>query len=117
MSKLLLVDDDRTTTDLLKMLLEMDGFEVSVAGRGADVIPMAERVQPDLILMDYHLSDTNGVDVLRDIRKHPTLSTLPVVIGSGMNVEPEVMAAGATIFLIKPYEPSDLAPLFTRLIG
>jgi hypothetical protein len=33
-----------------------------------------------------------------------------------MNVEPEVMAAGATMFLIKPYEPSDLAPLFKRLI-
>jgi len=117
MSKLMLVDDDPTTTDLLKLLMELDGFDVHVVNRGGDVIAAAEAFQPEIILMDYHLTDMHGVDVLRDLRVHPTLSQLPVVIGSGMNVEDEVMAAGATMFLVKPYEPSDLSPLFKRLIG
>lgn len=117
MSKLLLVDDDRTTTDLLKILLEMDGFTVTVVLRGSEAVAMAEKVRPDLILMDYHLPDLYGVEVLKHIRRHPTLHAVPVVIGSGMNVGPEVMAAGATRFLIKPYEPAALAPLFQSLIG
>lgn len=117
MPKILLVDDERTTTDLLRILLEMDNFEVVVVARGADVIPMAERVAPDIVLMDFHLTDIHGVEILKQIRVHPTLAHLPVVIGSGMNVEQEVMRAGANHFLIKPYEPSDLAPLFYRLIG
>jgi CheY-like chemotaxis protein len=117
MSKLMLVDDDPTTTDLLKLLMELDGFEVKVVNNGGGVIAAAESFLPDIILMDYHLNDMHGVDVLRNIRAHPTLHQLPVVIGSGMNVEDEVMAAGATMFLVKPYEPSDLSPLFKRLIG
>lgn len=117
MAKLLLVDDDRTTTDLLKMLLEMDGFDVAISLRGADAVAIAEKFQPDLVLMDYHLPDIYGVEVLKEMRHHPQLSNIPIVIGSGMNVEPEVMAAGATRFLIKPYDPAALAPLFQMLIG
>jgi DNA-binding response OmpR family regulator len=113
----MLVDDDRTTTSLLQTLLELDGFDVVSVARGADVIPTAEKAQPHAILMDYHLTDTNGVEVLKKIRVHATLSHLPVVIASGMNVHDEAMGAGATQFLIKPFEPADLTPLFNKLIG
>lgn len=116
MTKVMIVDDDATTTSLLETLLELDGFEVKTVGHGKDVIPLAETFQPKIILMDYHLTDMHGVDVLRDIRKHETLSDLPVVIASGMDVEIEVMDAGANQFLVKPFEPGDLPDLFNQLI-
>ncbi|MCU0513845.1 MAG: response regulator [Anaerolineae bacterium] len=117
MSKVMIVDDDRTTTSLMQMLLELDGFEVTVVARGVDVIPMAEKVQPELILTDYHLNDIHGVEVVKQIRAHATLKHLPIVVASGMDVSTEVLAAGANEFIVKPFEPDALTPLFHRLLG
>jgi DNA-binding response OmpR family regulator len=117
--KVMIVDDDLTTVKLVQMLLEMDGFEVSVSARGGDVIPLAVKVQPDLFLMDYHLADMDGVTILRDMRAGAAggaFVNTPVVVTSGLDVEDEVMEAGADAFLVKPFEPSDLGPLFNRLI-
>ena len=113
----MIVDDDRTTVTLLKTLLELDGFDIEVAGRGADVVPLASRTRPDIFLMDYHLADMDGVDVLRALRKGGPFVNTPIVMTSGLDVEEEVMAAGADAFLVKPFEPSDLPDLFNRLIG
>jgi DNA-binding response OmpR family regulator len=113
----MIVDDDRTTVKLLQTLLELDGFEISVAPRGGDVIPLANKVIPDIFLMDYHLSDMDGVDVLRELRANGPFVNTPIVMTSGLDVETEVMEAGANAFLVKPFEPDDLPTLFHRLIG
>ncbi|MDX1994259.1 MAG: response regulator [bacterium] len=117
MPKVMIVDDDRTTVKLLQTLLELDGFDVSIAGRGGEVMDLANKVNPDVILMDYHLTDMDGVDVLRDLRATPTFAKTPIVIASGLNVEDEVMEAGANAFLVKPFEPDDLPKLFNKLMG
>ena len=117
MAKVMIVDDDQTTTSLLETLLELDGFEVMAVSHGNDVVSKAEQFLPDIFLMDYHLADTEGVEVLRDIRNHETLHNIPVVIASGMDVEDEVMDAGANKFLVKPFEPGELPTLFNQLIN
>lgn len=117
LAKVLIVDDDRTTVKLLQTLLELDGFDIAIAPRGADVIPMANEFQPDILLMDYHLSDMDGVDVLRELRGSGPFMATPIVMTSGLDVEEEVMEAGANAFLIKPFEPDDLPELFNRLIA
>ncbi len=117
MAKLLIVDDDKTTVSLLQTLLELDGFVVQTAGRGADVMTMLSDFQPDVILMDYHLSDMKGVDVLRELRGHSDYATLPVVMASGLDVGQEVLAAGANQFLVKPFEPDELPTIFNDLIS
>jgi DNA-binding response OmpR family regulator len=113
----MIVDDDQTSVMLLRTLLELDDFEVSVAGRGGDVMAIAEKVKPDIFLMDYHLSDMDGVEVLRSLRAHADFAKTPVVMASGLDVEDEVMKAGATTFMIKPYEPDKLPGLFNRLVA
>ena len=113
----MIVDDDQTTTQLLQTLLELDGYDVSVARRGADVIPKAEEVKPALIMMDYHLTDMDGIDVIREIRQHADLSNVPIIMASGMDVSDEAMAAGANKFIVKPFEPSDLPDLFNSLLS
>lgn len=117
MTKVMIVDDDLTTVKLLQTLLELDGFEVSVANRGGDVMALAVKAVPDVFLMDYHLNDMEGVDVLRDLRKTSTFANTPVVMTSGLDVRDEVMAAGASDFLVKPFEPDDLPRLFNALVG
>lgn len=117
LAKVMIVDDDRTTVKLLQTLLELDGFDVVVANRGGDVVHIAEQSHPDLFLMDYHLNDMHGVEVLRHLRVHPTFANTPVIMTSGLDVSDEVMAAGASAFLVKPFEPEDLPILFGRLLG
>lgn len=117
MSKILIVDDDRTTVSLLQTLLELDGFNVSIVANGSGVMPMIETSPPDVILMDYHLTDMLGVEVLRDLRANETYSEIPVIITSGMDVSDEVMRAGANEFLVKPFEPGDLPALFNKHIA
>lgn len=113
----MIVDDDRTMVRLLQTLLELDGFDVSIARQGGDVMSVATETQPDVLLMDYHLADTTGVEVLRELRASAEFANIPVVIASGMDVEDEVIAAGANAFLVKPFEPDQLPGLFNRLIG
>lgn len=113
----MIVDDDRTTVTLLQTLLELDGFEVTVVGLGKQVMSKLDQEKPDVLLMDYHLTDIRGVDILREIRAHAEYGTLPVVMASGLDVEDEVMSAGANKFLVKPFEPDDLPKLFNELIG
>ncbi len=116
MSKVLIVDDDRTTVKLLRTLLELDGFDVAIAAFGSEVNKILDEFQPDILLVDYHLSDTNGAEILRELRRGP-YAHLPVVMASGLDVETEVMEAGADHFLVKPFEPDELPGLFRRLIN
>jgi DNA-binding response OmpR family regulator len=113
----MIVDDDRNTVKLLQTLLELDGFEVAVAPRGIDVMPIAEQTNPDIFLMDYHLADMDGVEIIRQLRQHPTFSKTPIIMTSGLDVEEEAKEAGATTFLVKPFEPGDLPGLFNSLIA
>lgn len=113
----MIVDDDRNTVKLLQTLLELDGFEVVVSPRGADVVSMAEQTHPDIFLMDYHLADMDGVDIIRELRAHADFATTPIIMTSGLDVSEEAMAAGASTFLVKPFEPSDLPGLFNSLLA
>lgn len=114
--KVLIVDDDRTMNSLLQTLLELEGFKVALAPRGEIVIPTALTEKPDAILMDVHIGDADGMEILRNIRQHPDLKGMPVVMSSGMDVEYECKKAGANAFILKPYPPDQLSSTLKRLI-
>jgi CheY-like chemotaxis protein len=108
MAKVLIVDNDRTTVSLLKILLELDGHTVLVAGAPDSVLDEARRSDPDVILMDVFLSGGDGMDLLRGMRADADLVRVPVLMCSGMNLADECSAAGANGFLLKPYTPEQL---------
>lgn len=109
MPKVLIVDDDRTMVSLLRTLLQLDGFDVAAAPGGAQVMDMIRSERPDVVLMDVHLADADGLDILESIRHSGEWSRLPVVMSSGMDVEDQCQAKGATSFILKPYPPGELA--------
>lgn len=112
MRKIILVDDDRTNTTLIKRLLEMDGFTVSVC-------PDVQRAKEaslegvDAFVIDCNLSfGDDGVDLLIAIRTGDTAAetNTPVIMTSGDDRRQiATERAGATRFLIKPYSPSVLS--------
>ena len=117
MPKVMIVDDDQTTVMLLQTLLELDGFDVTSVANGGDVVEAADKEKPDIFLMDYHLADMDGVEVLRDLRAGGPFANTPIVMASGLDVEDEVMKAGANAFLVKPFEPDELPKLFNKLLN
>jgi DNA-binding response OmpR family regulator len=115
--QLLLVDDDRTLTGLIATLLEFDGFSVKTVGFGNAVVAELLANRPDAVLMDVHLADTSGLDVVKRIRQMDGLADLPVILASGMDVEDQAKAAGASAFLIKPFAPDQLATFIQSVIA
>lgn len=108
MPKILLAEDDHTMLSLLKTLLKMEGFETIPLGDEDNLLEVIYREHPDAILLDVHLAQGNGVDLLRQIRSDPQLDRVLVIMQSGMNLAETARAAGADEFLVKPYMPDTL---------
>jgi CheY-like chemotaxis protein len=108
MAKVLLAEDDPTMVSLLKTLLKMEGFDVVALASDADVPDSILREKPDVLFMDVHIGQQNGMDIVESIRKNPETSSLHVVMTSGLNVKEECLSRGANHFLLKPFMPDDL---------
>ena len=115
--KVLVVDDDPQANHLLKLLLELDGFDVVLCPRAEKMLATAEAEKPGVVLMDVHIAGKNGMDILRELRQNPALAKLPVVMYSGMNLEYECLQAGANAFLLKPYQQEELTAVLTKAMA
>ena len=115
--KILVVEDDPQANHLLKLLLELEGFEVVLCPTPANTLPTALAERPDVLLMDVHIGGVNGLDILRQVRKDSVLGGLPVVMYSGMNLEYECEQAGASAFLSKPYQQDQLTAVLKKVMA
>jgi CheY-like chemotaxis protein len=114
MPKIMLAEDDQTMVTLLETLLGMEGYQVVSLGGYDDVFEAVRRDRPDILLLDVHLPNASGLDVLAQLRAHAETKDLSVVMTSGLNVEEECMESGANGFLLKPYMPDDLLDILKR---
>ena len=108
MPKVLLAEDDFTMVSLLKTLLKMEGYDVIALDVNANVPDAVERENPDSLLMDVHLGQQSGMDIVLAIRQNPALSNIRIVMTSGLNMKEECLQSGANYFLLKPFMPDDL---------
>jgi two-component system KDP operon response regulator KdpE len=113
---ILIVDDDTAVTELLSLLLKVQGFEVITANRGMDGLILARDRKPDLILLDLMMPDMDGWAVCRELR---SFSNMPILILSALN-EPgkiaSILDAGADDYLTKPVPSSVLMAHINRLV-
>lgn len=110
-ARVLLIDDDPAIHALVGAMLRPIDVEVTGAGDGAEGIAQALAVSPDLILLDHELPDATGVDVLRRLKAHPTLTSVPVIIVTGSerrDVLTACFAGGASDYLRKPFFGAEL---------
>ena len=108
MTTILIVEDDRATTGLLKTLFEMEGFKAAVCPHPERVLEVVRQDPPDLIFMDYHLAETDSLPILRQIKGDAGLKEIPVIMTSGLDRSQECQQAGADGFLLKPFRPRNL---------
>ena len=114
-TKVLIVDDDSDTTDLLKIILEPNDFEVIIANTGKQGIELARSLDPDIMVVDLLMPDMDGLNVCRSVRQ---FSNIPILILSAVskpNVAEEVLNSGADDFLVKPMSRNVLIASLNRL--
>ena len=116
-AKILIVDDDRATSTLLRTLFEIEGFTGVVCPRPDDVLNTVRRERPDVVLMDVHLAEVDSIGILRELRADVELQTVPVVMTSGMDMREECEANGASGFIQKPFKPVELVALIKRQVA
>jgi DNA-binding response OmpR family regulator len=114
MAKILLAEDDRTMVSLLTTLLGMEGHEVVALDVHADVPSAVSRENPDAILMDVHLGEQSGLDIVWNIRKDLANENVNIVMTSGLNMKDECIKRGANHFILKPFMPDDLLKLLRK---
>jgi CheY-like chemotaxis protein len=105
--KILLVDDEAGFAELLRDLLEMDGYEVTVAGDGVEAIEKLETLTPDVIISDVVMPRMNGFEMFRQIKTTPKTSSIPFLFISGFQdqrVLDEARKIGVFGILQKPID-------------
>jgi two-component system, OmpR family, KDP operon response regulator KdpE len=106
--KILVIDDEEPTVQLIAMLLERRGFEVIKAFRADEGLRMAYRHQPDLVLLDIMMPDMSGWEVCKRIRE---MSDVPVIFLSARSEVRDVVKGlemGADDYIVKPYDNDEL---------
>ena len=106
MKKILLIEDDSDLFALLKYNLEKEGFAVAGAQTGKGAIELCRRERPDLIILDIMLPDSDGLDICKGIRAHPSLSHLPVIFLTARASETDRIVGlelGANDYIVKPF--------------
>jgi CheY-like chemotaxis protein len=114
---ILLVDDDRDTSEILRLFLEREGYEVALAGEGGEALRLlAERGEPDLILLDLTMPGMDGWGLMDALARHPRWVGTPVIVlTASWAVSPEeVLALGADGVLRKPVSPDALLAVVER---
>ena len=114
MPRIMLAEDDLTMVTLLKTLLGMEGYRVVALSMDDDIFESVRKEHPDLLLLDVHLPQANGLDVLDQVRGNDETKDLKVVMTSGLDLELECKNHGADDFLLKPYMPDDLLGILKR---
>src|SRR3954463_7907612 len=105
--KIIIVDDDRETREMLKMALELEGYEVRQAANGLRLLSSLHVDRPDLILLDVMMSWIDGFELCRSIKKNPVLSSIPIVFVSARTTPEDErvgLACGAAAYLRKPID-------------
>jgi CheY-like chemotaxis protein len=116
--RVLVVDDDRDTTDCMRLLLNHWGHEVHVANEGAAAIEQAPRIRPDLMLVDLGMPQVNGLQVARQVRQDPELVNTSLIALTGYadaSHREEAIAAGFDECLIKPLPMDKMLALLERV--
>jgi CheY-like chemotaxis protein len=117
---LLIVDDYPDALDIWAFYLRAMGYRVSTASDGASAIAEAERLLPDLIVLDLELPQVSGFDVARRLRENPDTHDIPLIAATGYSQASQLeraRAAGFDRILLKPCDPDILLLEIERLLA
>ncbi|HEV3469910.1 MAG TPA: response regulator [Pyrinomonadaceae bacterium] len=115
----LVVEDTPDTRELIKIVLELSGYQVVEAERGDEAVEVAVETHPDAIIMDMSLPVFDGCQAARTIRRQPGLEHVPIIACTAHNRwewRAKAIVAGCDEFLEKPIDFERLGSMLSRHI-
>lgn len=116
---ILIVEDEPDTAEMFAEMMRLTGYRVIKTYGGAAAMKMLGQEQPHALVLDLMMPDISGLEVLRYIRRDPTLMHIPVIIVTAKSMPSDVQGgldAGATTYLTKPVSFSDLRQAVVQAI-
>lgn len=108
-SKILVVDDEASVVEVVRLYLERDGYEVAIAQDGATALNQVDIFKPDLIVLDVMLPELDGLEILRRLRKQE--KEVAVILLTARTQETDRifgLELGADDYVTKPFSPAEL---------
>jgi DNA-binding response OmpR family regulator len=118
MANILIIDDDKTMTELLKTLLKMEGHTPTAVNDSTKAIEVAGTVNPDLITLDLMMPGLSGFDLCELLRHNPKFSSIPIIIVSARDdaeSKQKALRAGAQYYVTKPFDADELMHKINQL--
>jgi two-component system chemotaxis response regulator CheY len=119
MHSILAVDDSVSMRQMVSYTLKSAGFEVVEAVDGEDAFEKARQRHFDLVLTDQNMPRLDGIGLTKRLREHPSFKATPILIlttESSDQMKQAGRAAGATGWLVKPFEPTKLIEVIRKVI-
>lgn len=115
--KILVAEDDRAILEVVKIILEQDGYETVYADREEVIRKILKEEKPDLILLDIWLGGSDGGKIAKSIKSDKQSKQIPIIMISANNeTEKITREAGADDFLLKPFNIDDLLHIVRKYL-
>ena len=117
--RVLVVDDSDVIRELIKVNLELEGFEVRTAEDGEEALAVIGEFRPDVVTLDVVMPRLGGFETLERMRADPRTADIPVVVVTGRAQSADVTrgeALGVDAYLTKPFEPAELVAVVGHLL-
>lgn len=111
LAKILVVEDDKSISDLITLHLKKNDFEYLVVHNGEDALSHLDNFMPDFIILDWMIPGLSGLEVLRRIRNKQEYKNLPILMLTAKNSEQDKIISfesGLDDYITKPFLPSEL---------
>jgi two-component system response regulator MprA len=116
MTTILVVDDDRKITDMLRRTLIYEGYRVSTAADGEEALIKAQADSPDLVVLDWLMPKLDGIEVARLLRETDDMPILMLTARDAVEHRVEGLNSGADDYLVKPFAPEELLARIRALL-
>lgn len=117
---ILSVDDSASVLQMVKLTLTGGGYQVVQATNGAEGVAKARAGGIDMVLTDLNMPVMNGIAMIRELRRLPQCTGMPIVFlttESAANMKQEAKAAGATGWITKPFQQDQLLAVIRKVLG
>ncbi len=118
-TRILLVEDNPATMEVMQQELEILGYEVAIARDGAEAVEMANSELPDLIVMDMLMPKMDGTEATKQIRQNPKTQAIPILAATAKALPEDrerCLESGCNDYIAKPFSYKELQNAIDKLL-
>ncbi|CAG1005771.1 MAG: response regulator [Anaerolinea sp.] len=120
-TKIVCIEDDPKTVELVKLILKKEGYDVTGVNNGHDGLKVVDEVKPNLVLLDLMMPDIDGWEVYQSMRAAESTKDIPVIVltakAQSIDRVLGLHIAKVNDYITKPFSPSELIQAVRRVLG